>query len=79
MTKSRLIDVLSEYCNDILFSYNGKESGITSTVLNYNPTFQVWHGNETKEFNKISELLEDKFFSGKSIEELLNLVEFEIC
>ena len=76
MKREELKKIISECCNDVLFMYNGKQSGITSEVYNYIPTFQVWHGAEIKEYSDIDVLLADKFYSGKSIDELIGKVEF---
>ena len=76
MTKAELKQVIRECCNDVLFTYNRKSSGITSEVREYAPTFQVWHGSDIKEYSDVDELMKDKFFSGKSITDLLEEVEF---
>lgn len=79
MSKSELKTIISECVNDVIFTYNKKRSGITSEVNNSVPTFQVWHGSETKEYADIDELLNDKFFSGKSVNDLVGSVEFTIA
>lgn len=76
MSKDRLKSIISDCCNDVLFSYNGIASGITSTVSNYKPTFQVWHGDKTKEYNDIDDVMNDKFYSGKSLADLSDKTEF---
>ena len=65
-----------ECCNDVLFSYNGKSSGVTSEVHDYVPTFQMWHGADTKEYSNIDDLMADKFFSGKSLIDLSKTIKF---
>ena len=76
MSKTELQSVIQGCCNDVLFEYNGKSSGITSEVKDYVPTFQVWHGKETKEYSSVKDLMADTFFSGKSINDLIGKVEF---
>lgn len=76
MSKDKLLNIISECCDDVLFSYNGKASGVTATVSNYKPTFQAWHGDETKEYNNVNDVMNDKFYSGKSINELVGQVNF---
>ena len=76
MSKDKLLKIISDCCNDILFTYNGKDSGITSTVANYQPTFQAWHGNDVKEYDNVDDVMNDKFYSGKSLVELIVVVEF---
>lgn len=76
MTKEKLKKVIQGCCDDVLFTYNGKFSGITSEVHNYVPTFQAWHGSATKDFASVDDLMSDPFFSGKSIDDLIGEVEF---
>lgn len=42
------------------------------------PTFQAWYGSETKEYKDIETVMTDSFFHGKSLEELIGEVDFEI-
>lgn len=74
--KQKLRTVIAECCNDVIFIYNDKRSGVTSEVHDSIPTFQVWHGSETKEYDNVDDVMNDKFFSGKSINDLLDDVEF---
>lgn len=76
MNNKELKNIISECCNDVLFTYNGKASGVTSTVANYVPTFQVWHGDDVKEYGDIDDVMNDKFYSGKSINDLIDKVSF---
>ena len=71
-----LTKTISECCNDVIFEYNGKKSGITSEVHNSTPIFQVWHGNDTKEYDNVNDVINDNFYSGKSIKDLINKVDF---
>lgn len=79
MTKQELKNIISDCCNDVVFTYNGKKSGITSEVHNSISTFQVWHGNETKEYDNVDDVVSDKFYSGKSINDLMNDVDFSFA
>lgn len=79
MNKSELRKIILDCCNDVLFVFNGKKSGITSDVKDYVPTFHAWHGDETKSYNDVDALMEDNFFSGKSITDLIGKVEFTLA
>lgn len=68
--------IVSDCLNDVIFEYNGKKSGITSEVHDSKPIFQVWHGLEVKEYDNIDDVMNDKFFSGKSITDLIKTVTF---
>lgn len=78
MTTQELRKIFSEYCNDIVFSYAGKPSGVTIEVSNYAPMFQVWHGDQTKVYDDLDDLMSDPFYSGKSLDDLAEKVEFDI-
>ena len=79
MSVADLRNIISGCCNDVIFTYNGQLSGITAVVVEYVPTFQVWHGSSTKEYKDINTLITDKFFSGKSINDLAGKIKFTIA
>lgn len=70
--------ILQECCNNVVFIYNGKKSGITAEVKDYKPTYHVWHGSMEKAYSTVDELMSDKFFSGKSIADLIGEIDWEI-
>ena len=70
--------ILLDCCNDVVFVYNGKKSGITAEVKDYIPTYYVWHGSLEKDYSNVDDLMSDKFFSGKSIDDLIDIVKWEI-
>lgn len=76
MTKAELKQIILGCLDDVLFTYNKKSSGITSDVKDYVPTFHVWHGSATKDYTNVDDLMSDPFFSGKSINDLIDEVEF---
>ena len=49
---------------------------MTSEVHDSIPTFQIWYGSETKEYDNVDDVIYDKFFDGKSIKDLLDSIEF---
>ena len=71
--------VIVDACNDVIFRYNGKQSGVTTKVQNYLQSYQAWHGDATKDYINVDALLTDKFFSGKSLSDLAGMVDFEFC
>lgn len=77
MTIDYIKDIIAGCCNDVWFAYNGKPSGVTSEVEDSIPTFQVWHGDDIKYYSTVEEVVTDKFYSGKSIEDLVGVVEFD--
>ena len=70
MTRDALFQIIRECVNEVVFVYNGKKSGVTAEVEDSVPTFQVWHGDETKEYRTADEVMNDPFYSGKSLNEL---------
>lgn len=78
MKIEELMQVLDDCCNDVVFYYKGKSAGITVTVEDYSPTYQVWYGEDTKEFNNSVDLVYEPFFDGESIFDLIKIVEFDV-
>lgn len=80
MKKNEIKQIISECCNDLVFTYKGKKAFITSTVRDYIPTFEVTYGNDVKQYANVNDVMSDKFYSGKSISDLADAenVEF-IC
>ena len=76
MTKDELIGIIQDCSNDVTFEYNGKRAGITSEVYEYKAVYQVWYGMDTKEYISIEKLMNDPFYGGKSLNELVDIVEF---
>ena len=76
MSPDELRDEISGQLNDVSFIYNGKQSGVTSEVRDYIPTFTMWYGEKEREYSEIDEVMGDKFFDGKSLEEIAEIVEY---
>lgn len=79
MNIADLKNVILDCCNDVIFTYNGKKSGVTAEVNDSVPTFQVWHGSDMKNYKDVDALLSDEFFSGKSINDLADKINFTIA
>ena len=78
MNKDELKQIISDCCNDIVFSYNNMPSGVTSEVENSIPTFQVWHGEDTREYGNIDAVMNDPFYSGKSLNDLAEKIDIDV-
>jgi len=78
VTNNQLKQIISDCWNEVVFTYNGKQSGVTSEVENSIPTFQVWHGQKIKYYSDVDELMEDKFYSGKPLNELVGEIEIQV-
>ncbi len=78
MKNVALKQIIADCCNDITFSYNGKDSGVTAMVKNYVPTFQAWHGDDTKIYGNVDDVMKDRFYSGKSLEDLVHMIDINI-
>lgn len=79
MSKAELKQIILGCLDDVLFTYNKKASGITSDVKDYAPTFHAWHGSATKDYKNVDDLMSDPFFSGKTINDLIDEVEFTLA
>lgn len=65
--------------NDIYFIRNGRESGISSEVMNSVFTFHAWYGVDSKDFKNFDEMLRDKFFGGQALVDFINEADVYFC
>ena len=79
MSISKIRNSMINDGNDIYFIYNDRESGIASTVHNSVFIFHAWYGADTKDFNSFDEMIRDKIFGGKSIIDLVDIVDIGFC
>ncbi len=77
MTREALVNNIIDCLREVVFVYNGKNCGIFFTIENGVWDFDLCYGDELKNFNDLDILLADKYFDGKSVEDLLDEVEFE--
>lgn len=61
---------------DVSFNYNGKSAGIFPEVRDSVPTYVVCFGDDEKKYSDIDEVMSDKFFDGKSLAEIAEIVEY---
>lgn len=61
---------------DVSFNYNGKSAGIFPEVHDSVPTYVVCFGDDEKVYSDIDEVMSDKFFDGKSLAEIAEIVEY---
>lgn len=78
MSSDEIKKIIGECCNDVIFSYHGKASGVTSEVKDYIPVFQAWHGDEIRQYDDIEDVMTDCFYSGYSLNDIADDIEFEI-
>ncbi len=78
MKIEELMEILDDCCNDVVFRHKGKDAGITATVDKYVTTYQIWYGENTKEFDNSVDVVYDPFFDGESIFDLIKTVEFNV-
>ena len=78
MKSDDLMQILDDCCNDISFSYNGESSGVMPEVHNYKKIYHAWHGDKTRDYISVNEVMSDKFFSGKSLNELADMIDIDV-
>lgn len=79
MTREKLVNNILDCGGEVVFVYNGKNCGIFFTMENRVWNFFLCYGDDSKEFHDLDLVLADKYFDGKSVEDLLDEVEFEFC
>ena len=50
-------------------------SGITAEVSDYIPVFYMWYGNISKDYSDVDELINDDFFDGKTLNEIVDDID----
>lgn len=61
---------------DLGFEYNGLPSGVTAVVHDSVPEYQAWHGKEIRYYNSVDDVMNDKFYSGKSLYEIADVINY---
>lgn len=69
MTLTDIINRLSKLTNHVTFTYNGYSCGIDP--LSHNE-FEIWYGEDERTLTSIDEVLNTKFFDGKSLTDIWN-------
>lgn len=79
MTIPELKNVVMDNFNEVSFSYNNKKCGILLNADNEVIKFLAFCGESEKEYQDFDKLIADSFFDGKSILEIINMIEIDIC
>ncbi len=76
MTIRYLKDAVKEG-NDFYFHYKGENAGVESAVKDSVVKYEAWYGEEIRQYDDFDDVLNDRFYCGKSILELLakNIIE----
>ena len=77
-TKSDFMHHIIDLGHDATFCYNSNKAGISSQVENGVFSFELWYGEQIKEYKNIDleTVMADSFFDGKSINDLIDAVVF---
>ncbi len=77
MSIDRLIQILSDCCNDVTFSLNGINCGIFPSVLDSKPTYSAWYGDDNKLFSSIDDLTQSDFFGGMQLKDIVAITDVQ--
>ena len=69
MNVQKIKNQIKEIGSHFLFEYNGKSCGVDPFSEN---DFDIWYGDNLKSVQSIDEVMNDKFFDGKSLTEIAN-------
>lgn len=78
MDKETLKQIIADCCNEIVFTYQGNSAGVTLEVRCHIPTFQAWYGKNVKYYTNVDDVMTDPFYDGKSLTDLVDVVEINI-
>lgn len=71
MTAVQIKNRINELCSVVTFDYNGKSCGIDPLS---NDNFDMWYGDKAKTVVSIDDVMNDKFFDGKSLTEIADKI-----
>ncbi len=77
MTIEQLKSAVIEDANDFYFEYNGKQCGVEQTVTNSIAIYDMWYGDKLKTYTDLDVLLNDSFFDGKAIHDIIDIVDID--
>lgn len=72
MMSEKIRDRISEIASHFTFQYKGKNAGIDPFSKH---SFDMWFGDNEKRANSIDEVMNDKFFDGKSLAEIADEID----
>lgn len=75
MSKKEFLEELITNWNEPTFEYKNKPCGIKLAALNGNYTFTMWYGDNAKKYSDVDELMSDKFFNGRSLDDILSEID----
>ncbi len=67
MKSDKIKSRISEIASHFTFEYRGKKAGVDPFSKN---DFDMWFGDNDKKATSIEEVMNDKFFDGKSLTEI---------
>ncbi len=74
MKLNELKDLILSLTQDVTFEYDGIYACINPWNQN---KLEVGYGDKVKTYSNIDDLLKDKFYNGKSLEEILDELDIE--
>ena len=69
-------ETLLQCFNDLYFNYNGKKCGVSPKVYNSTLSYQVWYGDSIKTFSNITDVLNNPFYDGKSLKDIVGDIDY---
>lgn len=75
MSKKEFLQNLTESYGTAEFNYKGKKCGVEPETENSITTYCMWYGESWKDFSDVDSLMSDKFFDGRSLDDILPEVD----
>ncbi len=78
MDRKQLKQLFEARGYEVWFQYHGKPAGVMVEVWNKIPKYTALYGDDEKIHSDVDELMNDPFFDGQSLNDLADVVEFDV-
>ena len=88
ITAKAIRNRIAEICSAVTWEYKGKPCGVdpcgipikkvTENTYEMRYSFDMWYGDKNADFSSVDEVMNEPFFDGKTIEEIIpDMVDYD--
>ena len=75
MTSKEIRTIIGDSYSDFSFSFKGKIGGVLISAKDGKVTWLLWYGEQEKKLHDINDVMSEKMFEGKSLEDIAGEIE----